>query len=178
MDCTAAFYRRKLPHWQPAGAALFLTWRLHGSLPAQARSFGLMDRQLDLAEHGPLWLKDPRLAQLVVNSLQFGETELHLYRLRAWVVMANHVHVVLYPEATLACISKAIKGYSGLQANQILGCAGEPFWQHESYDHWIRDRYEMERIVRYTEANPLKAGLVARVEDWPWSSAASVGQVS
>ena len=87
--------------------------------------------------------------------------------------MANHAHVVLFPEAPLARIMKAIKGYSGHQANKLLGRAGKSFWQHESHDHWERDRHELERIVRYTEANPVRAGLVEREEDWPWSSAAA-----
>ena len=184
MDCTAPFYRRKLPHWQPDGAALFLTWRLHDSLPAPSpvslvnpgdgKAFVAMDRRLDAAAYGPVWLKDPRLAQLVVDCLRFGEAKLRLYRLRAWVVMANHVHVILFPDASLQRITKAIKGYSGHQANQILGRTGQRFWQHESYDHWARDRYELERIVRYTEANPVRAGLVASEEQWPWSSAADL----
>jgi putative transposase len=161
---------------------MFLTWRLHGSLPAPSplslvnpgdgRAFVAMDRRLDAAAYGPVWLKDPRLAQLVIDCLQFGEAKLQLYRLRAWVVMANHVHVILFPDAPLQRITKAIKGYSGHQANQILGRTGQRFWQHESYDHWARDRDELERIVRYTEANPVRAGLVASEEQWPWSSAA------
>ena len=36
--------------------------------------------------------------------------------------------------------------------------------------HWVRDRCELERIVAYIEGNPVKAGLVARAEDYRWSS--------
>jgi hypothetical protein len=50
--------------------------------------------------------------------------------------------------------------------------AEEPIWQRESYDHWVRDRAELERIKRYIENNPVKAGLVARASDYAWSSAA------
>jgi hypothetical protein len=53
----------------------------------------------------------------------------------------------------------------------VLGRSGEPFWQKESYDHWVRDRAEFERIRDYIEANPVKAGLVATPQDFPWSSA-------
>ena len=102
--------------------------------PGDGKAFVAMDRRLDAAAYGPVWLKDPRLAQLVVDCLRFGEANLRLGRLRAWVVMANH----------------------------------------ESYDHWARDRYELERIVRYTEANPVRAGLVASEERWRWSSAADL----
>jgi REP element-mobilizing transposase RayT len=131
-----------------------------------------LDRQLDSASLGPLWLKDPRLARLVADSLRFGESELGLYQLRAWVVMANHVHLVVFPQAPLWRITKAIKGYTARQANQLLGRTGRPFWQHESFDRWVRDCYELERIVRYVEANPVKAALVRSAEEWPWSSAA------
>jgi REP element-mobilizing transposase RayT len=51
-----------------------------------------------------------------------------------------------------------------------LGRRGR-FWQQESYDHWARDEDELERIIRYVEQNPVKAGLVAKAEDWPFSSA-------
>jgi hypothetical protein len=68
-------------------------------------------------------------------------------------------------------VTRAIKRHSARKANQILGRTGEPFWQDESYDHWIRKDEEMNRIIRYIEWNPVKASLVERIEDWPWSSA-------
>ena len=48
---------------------------------------------------------------------------------------------------------------------------GQPFWQKESYDHWVRDSAELERIRHYIEQNPVKAGLVSRPQDYPWLSA-------
>jgi len=48
---------------------------------------------------------------------------------------------------------------------------GEPFWQTESYDHWIRDDPEFDRVRRYIENNPVRSGLVAKPEDYRWSSA-------
>jgi hypothetical protein len=53
----------------------------------------------------------------------------------------------------------------------LLGRTGEPFWQEESFDHWVRGDEEFNRIAHYIEQNPVKAGLVKRSEDWPWSSA-------
>ena len=85
--------------------------------------------------------------------------------------MANHVHVLLTPHVEMKKVTRAIKSYSARKANQILGRTGEPFWQDESYDHWIREDEEMNRIIRYIEWNPVKARLVERIEDWPWSSA-------
>jgi type I restriction enzyme R subunit/putative DNA methylase len=64
------------------------------------------------------------------------------------------------------------------QANLILGRTGQPFWQDESYDHWVRTEAELEKIVRYIERNPVAAGLAAAVEDWPWSSARATGETA
>ena len=125
---------------------------------------------LDHAATGPLWLKDERIAGCVSDALRFGETTLDLYHLRAWVLMANHVHLLIEPRASLERIKKSVRGYSGRAANQILGRSGI-FWQQEGYDHWARDRAERDRIVRYIERNPVKAGLVSEPQDWPWSSA-------
>ncbi|HSW50672.1 MAG TPA: transposase [Bryobacteraceae bacterium] len=174
------FYRRKLPHWQPEGAPLFITWRLQGSLTAHVawdhsvrfgQQFARIDRQLDAAVAGPAWMKDSSVARTVVAALQFADTQLGLYELRAWVVMSNHVHMVVYPHAPLWRITKAVKGFTARQANQILGRTGQPFWQHESFDRWVRDRREMDRTVRYIESNPVSAGLVGSPAEWPWSSA-------
>jgi len=79
------YYERHLPHWHPPGAELFLTWRLNGSLPhpppewlamPAGKAFVLMDRQLDAAQSGPAWLKDRRIAELMVSTLHYGEKRL------------------------------------------------------------------------------------------------------
>ena len=176
------YYERHLPHWQPEGAAIFLTWRLHGSIPRSVNALSLVgaeyefaasDHELDQALTGPRWLQDERVAQCVLNAVRYGERPLGLYELRAWVLMINHVHLLIYPQAKLSRITKAIKNFSARQANAILGRTGEPFWQDESYDHWVRSSEELEKIVRYIEENPMSAGLVERAESWRWSSAFS-----
>jgi REP element-mobilizing transposase RayT len=60
----------------------------------------------------------------------------------------------------------SLKGYTARLANRTLGCTGAPFWQAESYDHWVRNEDEYRRIVRYIESNPVKAGLVEVAEDY------------
>ena len=130
-----------------------------------------MDRELDAAATGPRWLQEERVARCVVDALQFGERQLGLYHLRACVLMVNHVHILIQPEAKLSRITKAIKNYSARQANAILGRTGQPFWPDESYDHWVRGPEEFEKIVRYIEQNPVAAGLVKRAETRRWSSA-------
>jgi len=94
-----------------------------------------VDRLSDQATSGPLWLRDPRVARLVSQTLQAGEQERGGYRLRAWVIMPNHVHVLWQPHRTLAQITRWVKGSTARQANLILGRTGQPFWQDESYDH-------------------------------------------
>lgn len=186
------FYRRRLPHWQPEGVPIFLTWRLYGSLPrspwqgrsktcptglTEGRRFLLMDRELDAACSGPMFLKNPHVAAAVAETLLTAGKEWTLYDLFAWVIMSNHVHVLLQPHKPLRRITHAVKSTSARRANFILGRAALWFWQDESYDHWVRDGREFERIVQYIEWNPVRAGLVERVEQWPWSSAAKAWQV-
>lgn len=105
-----------------------------------------------------------------------AEAILHLdgqrYDLHAWVVMPNHVHVLFspLPTSTLAAVAHSLKSFTAKAANRLLGRTG-PFWQREYYDRAIRnlDHFRAERA--YIEANPLKARLCARIEDWPFSSA-------
>ena len=130
-----------------------------------------MDQKLGEAAIGPRWLEDERVAKRVVATLHYGARQLGLYELRAWVLMVNHVHILIYPTAPISRVTKAIKNFSARQANAVLGRTGLPFWQDESYDHWARGPEEIEKIVRYIEENPVVAGLVQRVEDWRWSSA-------
>ena len=145
------FYRRRLPHWQLQEKALFITWRLYGSLPATVarniaskrqpritkscdmpplhdkldESFFAWDNRLDSAKFGPLWLKDPGVAKLVEKALQEGESKRQLYHLHAYAVMPNHVHILARPGASLERISRALKGFTARQANKILGRTGQ-----------------------------------------------------
>jgi putative transposase len=176
------YYQRNLPHWHPEGRAIFLTWRLFGSLPQvflqeleklkrdPAKQFLVADQMLDASASGPQWLGDPTIAEHVVATLIRG-AELRHYDLRAYVVMANHVHILIYPLVPLARITNGIKGVSAHEANAVLKRTGKHFWQDESFDHWIRDDVQFERARNYIERNPVKAGLVATPEEWRWSSA-------
>jgi putative transposase len=179
-----AYYERRLPHWHPDGKAIFLTWRLQGSLPANfllplskeqhtspGRKFRMADVELDKAAHGPLWLKNPRVARCVVETIERGASPLEHYKLQAFVVMANHVHLLLEPSIPVRRITDSLKGVSAKAANRILGRSGQRFWQAESFDHWVRNEGELNRIRAYIENNPVIARLVSKPEDWRWSSA-------
>ncbi|HEV2246813.1 MAG TPA: transposase [Terriglobia bacterium] len=132
--------------------------------------FRRFDAELDKGLVGPVWLRDARIARHVELAIHRGERLGH-YKLYAYVVMPNHVHALLAPLVPLARITMGIKGVSARDANVVLGRQGQPFWQDESFDHWIRDDSEFERIRAYIEWNPVAAGLVARPEEWLWSSA-------
>ena len=164
--------------------------------------FSRLDRWLDT---GPAvrWLGRPELAEMVRDALLFFAGQ--RYDVIAYVVMPSHIHWVFRPRAEWVAtlptgpryqsprerITHSVKRYSGYRCNLALDRQG-PFWQTESYDHWVRDTAELERIIRYVEENPVKAGLVKQAEDWVYSSAAqrartgtpfgmpllSVGQVS
>ncbi len=106
-----------------------------------------------------------------MDSLHYAAESLRRYDLHAYVVMPNHVHVLITPLAPVEKIAHSLKGYTAREANALAGRTGLPFWQHESYDHWVRDG-EFERIRRYIELNPVRAGLVGEAHLFPWSSAA------
>jgi putative transposase len=224
------FFRRNLPHWQPSGVPFFLTYRLNDTLPKRViqelerekaflqkqsrdsqysekewqihlnkRIFARWDEYLDRSTH-VRWLADPRVAELVRNSLYYHtQTK---YTLWAYVIMPNHVHVLLKPmehfekqfiaggendnqtshlpddtpsgrlmyKGPIPAILHALRSYTANQANKVLGRTGK-FWDHEVYDHWVRDNDEFARIVAYIEQNPVKAGLVSQPDDWRFSSA-------
>jgi REP element-mobilizing transposase RayT len=178
------YYERNLPHWHPDGKAIFLTWRLHGSLPEHVVTdlrrtketnglrFARAERFLDRGSFGPLWLADPRVAASVQRSIIRGARELDHYAVLAYVIMPNHVHLLIEPHTSLERITRGIKGVSSRVANFILARPGLTFWQGESFDHWVRTPAEGEKICRYIENNPVKARLVRNANEWRWSSAA------
>jgi putative transposase len=173
--------QRRLPHLYPRDKLLFLTWHLYGSLPHNlypppgkqnaGQAFVWMDRYLDTARTGPLYLGQEPIAALVQASIYYGAQELKYYDLGAYVIMANHVHLLVSPRTLPSRFLQTLKGYTARQANLVLNRTGQPFWQSESYDHWVRNDGERERIKSYIENNPVKAGLVTNVEDYRWSSA-------
>ena len=131
------------------------------------------DRTLDSGCIGPMWMKNAAVAELVSDALLYAERQRGLYRMLAFVVMSNHVHLLIETEQPLERITKFLKGNTARCANLYLGRTGQTFWQDESFDHWVRDSAQSDRIIRYIENNPVTAGLVRDLEDWPWSSAAS-----
>jgi type I restriction enzyme R subunit/putative DNA methylase len=191
--------RGYLPHVKREGASYFVTFRLSDSLPKEvllrfereravamqrlpknapriemdeiAKDFHRkMERYLDKGA-GECHLRQPQNAKIVAEALlHFHEQH---YVLDEWVVMPNHVHLILWPmpNHTLSDILKSRKRHTARQINLLLGRTGSTFWQRESFDHWIRNDEEKARIRRYIRMNPVSAGLCKSPEEWEWSSA-------
>jgi REP element-mobilizing transposase RayT len=142
--------------------------------PAECRSpghaFVASDRVLDRSLTGPRWLEEAAIANVIAGTIEIGERERHFYELGAWAVMPNHVHLLVLPNVPVRVMMRWLKGSTARRANLLLGRTGR-FWQDESFDHWVRNSREFDRIVQYIEENPVNAGLVDSAARWPWSSA-------
>ena len=178
--------RGYLPHYDADAATQFVTFRLAGSLPESVVAglrrnleHGLIseidyhieiDKYLDMSE-GLTYLSVERIAESIMQTLlKFAQVK---YELHAWVIMPNHVHILITPAAaySLAEILHSIKSYTASFANKILGRKGR-FWSPEYFDRFIRDREHFSNAITYIENNPVKAGLCKEPEHWQWSSAA------
>jgi len=186
--------RGRLPHWEKEGATYFVTFRLVDSLPKavldrieserraivatanqlhrelsadeskkiQRLSTPIIEQYLDTGT-GACHLRNPLIAEELATTFRhFDEKR---YRLFAWCIMPNHIHVVvrLFPGHSLADTIHSWKSFSAKQANRVLGTHGA-FWQREYYDHLIRSEEEFEHAVRYVAENPAKANL----KHWKW----------
>jgi REP element-mobilizing transposase RayT len=175
------FYRRRLPHINETEQVVFLTWRLHDSLPPHrafpvdalnsGQAFAALDRVLDESRTGRFYLRQPAVADMVVQAILYNANILGHYVLHAFVVMPNHVHLLATPGVALPKLTKSLKGITAKRANAMLALTGSPFWQEESYDHLVRHEREFEKIRNYIEGNPVRAGLVKEACEYRWSSA-------
>jgi REP element-mobilizing transposase RayT len=127
-----------------------------------------MDRILDNAWAGPFYLRMPEIAGMVVEAIRYRD--LRHYQLHSFVVMPNHVHLLVTPVMEVCKVMQSLKRFTAREGNRILGLTGRPFWQDESYDRLVRDGKEFEGIVNYIEMNPVRAGLAAAPEEFRWSS--------
>ncbi|MDZ4868227.1 MAG: transposase [Alphaproteobacteria bacterium] len=179
--------RGYLPHWEAGEVAQSITFRVADSLPSAMlqhleqelrllpEDAAAVQRRIRIEAaldrgHGTAWLADARVADIVERALLHFDGE--RYRLHAWVIMPNHVHVVATPlgDWTLADIVHSWKSFTATQANRILEREGA-FWAREYFDRYIRDEAHFTNAVSYVAMNPVKAGLCKRPEDWRFSSA-------
>jgi putative transposase len=153
------YWRRRLPHWVPDNVEVFVTWRLAGARASPKHG------------SGPAWLAHPKIAATVVEALLHGQNSRQFYDLFSWVVMPDHMHMVILPRCPLPEIMRWLKAATANRANHLLGRRGQAFWQREYFDRWIRSDEQLQSAIAYVEDNPVRKGLAASAEEWPWSSA-------
>jgi REP element-mobilizing transposase RayT len=179
-------WRHNLPHWEQPGCTYFTTWRLADSIARAQREVLEEDRQNWLTKHPKPWsvreyhqyqqyfterveewldngygscvLRDPALRQEVTNSLHHFDGE--RYVLDDFVVMPNHVHVLVKPGPghKLSKIMHSWRSYTALQINRQTGQSGQ-LWMDEPFDHAVRSWEQLLYFRSYIKNNPREAGL-------------------
>lgn len=171
-----------LPHFDAPHVTQFVTFQLADSFPVVLRAEWepILRESDDSAKrkkleawldrgHGARWLRRPDVAHLVEQALL--QADGREYRMQAWVVMPNHVHLVVDVwDVPLVKLINGWKGRASREANKLLGRRG-PFWQEDYFETLVRDEEHLRRAIRYTEQNPVKAFLAQTAREWPWSSA-------
>jgi len=198
--------RGYLPHFESRDAIQHVTFHLADSIPRAALQ--RMENEVKLvagdkretekrrrieewidAGHGSCLLRSAGAAEMVQGALVNFDAQ--RYRVFAWVVMPNHVHVLFQTMGgwTVAEIVASWKKFtarrivSAKTANLEIGDPrkeasdreikdpGKAVWQREYWDRYIRNEKHFWRVVEYIQMNPVKAGLVEKAEEWRWGSA-------
>ena len=159
--------------------------------------FKSFDNYLDKCLTGNQWLRQKEVAEIVKEAIHYRDGR--EYNLISYTIMPNHVHLVFIPiverdssrftgsverdlsrspdnlsdmnialQYPVTDILRKLKGSTSRACNLVLNRSGA-FWQHESYDHVVRDSDELKRIVNYVLNNPVKAGLAEYPEQWNYS---------
>ncbi|RMR13342.1 REP-associated tyrosine transposase [Pseudomonas syringae group genomosp. 3] len=116
-------------------------------------------------ERNPVF-SDWRMGRLLVDELRQVQ-ERQLANSLAWVVMPDHIHWLLQLNShSLSRIVQRVKSKSAIAINKAKGCSG-PFWQSGFHDINVRSEDSLVGFARYIVANPVRAGLVKSVRDYP-----------
>ena len=198
-DCSVPGWHSRgyLPHYDSASVHQAITFRLADSLP-QMKLRQLEDELKSLPDDkqnierrkriqdwldagmGCCALRHPAMASLLRETLQKFHGE--RYRLIAWCIMPNHVHVLIEPKVALARIVQSWKSFTGRRAMEWnaelgLGVPGKAFWMRDYWDRYIRNEKHFRQAVKYIHENPVKAGLCKIAKEWAWSSASSLPSI-
>jgi REP element-mobilizing transposase RayT len=179
-------YKHNLPHWQQSSVWYFVTFRLADSIPNHIKEKIISERELWLKKHsdliqltkeekreyyrlfskriedlldnntGSCILKDKKIAEIVASTLLYFDNQ--RYELDEWIIMPNHVHVLVKPllNYKLSTILHSWKSFTANDINKLLGKNGQ-IWMYESYDHIVRNNNAFEAIRKYIRENPIKA---------------------
>ena len=179
----------RLPHWQQPGGTYFITFNMADAIPRSKRMrleeeranwlnanpepwkpwqekeyherfSGALERWLD-AGYGSCFLNDPAASDIVAKTIEHFDDDRYLQH--AWVVMPNHVHLVvtLNPDYTMEKALHSWKSYSSHELKRQFSDAPTPFWQRDYFDRLIRDPKHFANCIRYIRKNPTKAKLLA-----------------
>lgn len=183
--------RGYLPHFDSNDVIQHVTFHLADSLPkatvdrlvAELQQMDPDRREIEKRRrlealmdsgHGACWLRRPDCAQIVQDSFLHFDGD--RYRMFAWVVMPNHVHALFQTLEgwSMSTVVASWKTFTANAIGRVVRQPGEPVphvWHPEFWDRFIRNESHFAHAVEYIHTNPVKAGLVSRPEDWPWSSA-------
>jgi len=167
---------RNLPHWQQDSTTYFITFRLADSIPLYVVKRIKFERVTWLSQHsapytedewheynelfsnrihnlldsgsGSCILKDKEISDIVKNALLYFEGE--RYKLGECIIMPNHVHVLVTPinKWHIEKITHTWKSFTANKINTKMNTTGT-IWQHESYDHIVRTKKELNLIAQY-----------------------------
>ena len=117
-------------------------------------------------EHREPVFSDLQLARLVISKLRECEQEGAAVSL-AWVVMPDHLHwLIQLRDVTLKALMRRLKSRSTVALNKRCGRHGR-LWQQGFHDRALRREEDIVAVARYIVANPVRAGLVRKVGDYP-----------
>lgn len=111
----------------------------------------------------------------IFRHWQFGRQIVHVFQQESrdadtlcYVVMPDHVHwlMQLRGQKTLSSVVRTVKAASAMRINRMRG-SREPLWQKGFHDHALRREEDIRALARYVIANPLRAGLVEQIGDYP-----------
>ncbi|MEM6317488.1 MAG: transposase [Bacteroidota bacterium] len=132
--------------------------------------FGKFDDLLENNHTGPSFLKEPAAAQIVADAiLHFDEKR---YQVINFTIMSNHVHLTFCQlTKEIGEILGSIKKYTARRINALHNRPNRQVWLYDSYDHLVRNQYELAFYHTYTLENSVKANIVSRWEDYPFTYA-------
>ncbi len=179
--------RRNLPHWEQEGVTQFVTFRQADAISQEKLAEWRAEREVWLREHPQPWdfeteelhqrlfgdrveqwldqgagsciLAREDAARVVEKAMRHFDGE--RYILDAYVIMPNHVHVLLKPLAghSLSEIMHSWKSFTSREIKKLYGLGEEAFWQAERFDHALRSEAAFEAKREYIRSNPVKARL-------------------
>ena len=111
-----------------------------------------------------------KMCRILLVTIEYYKT-IFDYKVHGYCLMPDHLHLILTPTSkyNLSVIMKMIKGTFARKVNKLTNHSGS-LWQFRYFDEAIRSHSQMVKQLDYTHNNPIKAGLVTSIEDYPFSS--------